>query len=162
MEDEAESVPEEATLADLARFLSAEKDDDEAEALTAIQRRLGNDVNRDDVLPPRVRVMTMHGAKGLSAHVVFIPGLEEEILPRAARREYVGQVYEAARMLFVSITRARLVCVASFAEHRLVNGQYTSVTPSRFTSHLGKPFETRTGGTTAEVAAKAVALSGNL
>jgi DNA helicase-2/ATP-dependent DNA helicase PcrA len=161
-EDEAEPVPEEATLAELARFLSAEKDDDEAEALVAIQRRLGNEVSLEDVLPPRVRMMTMHGAKGLSARVVFIPGLEEEVLPGSARREYVGQVYEAARMLFVSITRARLVCVASFADHRVVNGQYTPVTPSRFTSHLGKPFEMRTGGITTELAAKAVALSDHL
>jgi DNA helicase-2/ATP-dependent DNA helicase PcrA len=153
-EDEAEALPAEATIGELGRYLSAEKDDEQAGILVSIILRLGGEAAADDVLPPKVRVMTMHGAKGLSARIVFIPGLEEEILPGEARRPYVGQVLEAARMLFVSITRARVGCIASFANRRVVNGRPQSQRASRFTSHLGKPFELRTDGMT-EVAARA-------
>jgi superfamily I DNA/RNA helicase len=103
-------------------------------------------------LPPRVRVMTMHGAKGLSGRVVFIPGLEEEILPGPWRQPFPGLVLEAARLLYVSVTRARAACVLSFARTRMVNGQFTNHTPSRFCPNLGGSFSQRTDSfTSAEI-----------
>jgi superfamily I DNA/RNA helicase len=51
------------------------------------------------VLAPRVRIVSMHGAKGLSARVVFIPGLEDELFPGPWRQPYPGLVLEAARLL---------------------------------------------------------------
>jgi DNA helicase II / ATP-dependent DNA helicase PcrA len=93
---------------------------------------------------------------------VFIPGLEEEILPGEARRRYVGQVLESARMLFVSITRARLGCIVSFADSRVVNGRMQPQHPSRFTTSLGQPFERHRGGTTISVAKAAVEASAHL
>jgi DNA helicase-2/ATP-dependent DNA helicase PcrA len=155
-EDVAELLPEDATLAELAQYLGSDKDDQEAEVLFAIHRRLELDVDANDVLPPRVRMMTMHGAKGLSAQMVFIPGLEEELLPGPARRPYPGQVLEGARMLYVSITRARLGCVLSYSTSRFMNGQVDSHTPSRYASHLGKPFQDRNGGMPVETANQAV------
>jgi DNA helicase II / ATP-dependent DNA helicase PcrA len=104
----------------------------------------------------------MHGSKGLSAQMVFIPGLEEEILPGEARRRYVGQVLESARMLFVSITRARLGCIVSFADSRVVNGRMQPQHPSRFTTSLGRPFERRGSGITTSAAKTAVEVSANL
>jgi DNA helicase-2/ATP-dependent DNA helicase PcrA len=151
-EDEAEQLPEGATLSELADYLTSERDDEQAAVLAAIHLRLGNAMRPEDALPPRVRVMTMHGAKGLSAQIVFIPGLEEEILPGDRRRPYVGQVLEAARMLYVSITRARLGCLLSFARSRFINGRWKTHTPSRYTPHLGKPFERRDGGMTEALA----------
>jgi DNA helicase II / ATP-dependent DNA helicase PcrA len=155
--EEVEGLPEEATLAEMARFLGTEKDDERAQVVAAIQARLGNDVDPEETLPERVRVMTMHSAKGLSATIVFIPGMEEEILPSARRARFPGQILEAARMLYVSITRARLACVVSYSEERFINGQQTAHTPSRFTSNLGDRFRKRGGGLTEEQAAAAVA-----
>ena len=60
-------------------------------------------------------------------------------------------------MLFVSITRARVVCVLSHAHTRFVNGANTARTVSRFTSAVGKPFSRRADGFTTELAAKVVA-----
>jgi DNA helicase-2/ATP-dependent DNA helicase PcrA len=162
-EDEAEGIPEGATLGELERYMSVEKPDEQAAALAAIAKRLGDETaTAEEHLPAKVRVMTMHGSKGLSAQMVFIPGLEEEILPGAARRPYVGQVLESARMLFVSITRARLGCVVSFADSRVLNGRTQPETPSRFAAHLGKPFVRRTDGLSTGAAERAVAASANL
>jgi DNA helicase-2/ATP-dependent DNA helicase PcrA len=89
----------------------------------------------DQRLEPVVQLMTMHSAKGLSAQVVFIPGLEEEVLPGAKRSAYAGLVSEAARLLFVSVTRARAACVLSFSRSRLTQGAMRRRTPSRFCQH---------------------------
>jgi superfamily I DNA/RNA helicase len=162
-EDEAEAVPGNATLGELARYLSVEKDDEQAATLASIARRLGDEsATVEEHLSPRVRVMTMHGSKGLSAQMVFIPGLEEELLPGEARKRYVGQVLESARMLFVSVTRARLGCIVSFADRRVVNGRTQPQHPSRFTASLGRPFERRTSGIDTSVARAAVEASANL
>jgi DNA helicase-2/ATP-dependent DNA helicase PcrA len=150
--DEIEGLPPEATLAELTRYLASEKDDDRLQALMAIHARLGTEAEVAEALPERVRVMTMHSAKGLSARVVFIPGMEEEILPSPRRARFPGQVLEAARMLYVSITRARLFCVVSYAEQRFINGHVAFHAPSRFTSDLGGTFERRDGGLSTEQA----------
>ena len=160
--DELQGLPEEATLEEMARFLGTEKDDEQAGVLVAIHARLGEEIEPEEALPERVRVMTMHGAKGLSATVVFIPGLEEQILPGERRARFPGQVLEAARMLYVSITRARLVCGVSYATSRYINGQPTRHTPSRYTAHLGKPFEARHGGITEDLAQRVVNAAAHL
>jgi DNA helicase-2/ATP-dependent DNA helicase PcrA len=159
--DEVEGLPEDATLAEMARFLATEKDDERAAVLAAIHARLGEDVDPEETLPERVRVMTMHSAKGLSATVVFVPGMEEEILPGGRRARFAGQVLEAARMLYVSITRARLACIVTYSEERFINGSQTTHTPSRFTTNLGGTFH-KGGGVTEELAAKTVAARAHL
>lgn len=136
-------LPSGMTLEELRDYLWADTDEQQTALLTAIYERL-NIPTTVSTLPSRVRVMTMHGAKGLSAKVVFIPGLEEEILPGSRRRPYPGLVLEAARLLYVSITRAQACCVLSYAHGRVVYGQYKIHTPSRFTTHLSGQFSWRT------------------
>ena len=114
--------------------------------------RVGQAEAEVTLVPDRVQVMTMHGAKGLAADVVFIPGLEESILPGEKRRPYPGLILEAARMLYVSITRARVACALSYAEQRFINGTTQTQTASRFTSAVDKPFVQRTGGIPADLA----------
>lgn len=91
----------------------------------------------------------MHSAEGLSAKVGFVPGLEEEILPGPWRQPYPGLVLEAARLLYVSVTRARAACILSDAQRRTVNGQFRRQTPSRFVANLGGPFIGRANALTA-------------
>ncbi len=125
-------LPGDMTLAELRDYLWADTDDQRAVLLQAVLGRLGLPIPAVGVLPPRVRIMTMHGAKGLSAKVVFVPGLEEEILPGPRRQPYPGLVLEAARLLYVSITRARAACIISYAQNRIVNGHSRGQAPSRF------------------------------
>ena len=149
-------LPGDMTLRETFGFLAAERDDDRRKMLEVYALRTGQEIDVEQLVPDRVRIMTMHSAKGLSATIVFIPALEEEILPGAKRARFTGQVLEAARMLYVSITRARLACVVSLAEQRFVNGTTTRMTPSRFAADLGTPFEKRASGYDSKMAAHAV------
>lgn len=103
---------------------------------------------------PGVRVMTMHGAKGLQADVVIVPGLEEEVLPGPRRIGNVGFINEGARLLYVSLTRARAALIVSLARSRYWNGAMSAHHPSRYAVHLGGPFLPRAAPLSlAEVAA---------
>lgn len=138
--DSIDGLPPDLTLAEVRDFLWADTDERQADLLRAAFTRLGLGEAQDEVLPPRVRMMTMHRAKGLSARIVFTPGLEEEVFPGDFRRPYPGLVLEAARLLYVSISRARIACIASYAQTRMRFGQFTQMTPSRFANSLGGPF----------------------
>ena len=155
-------VPGAATIEELRNVVWADNDDVAAAVLVAIYERLGLDLPDDVVMPDRVRVMTMHRAKGLSARVVFVPGMEEDIFPGERRGRYPGLVLEAARLLYVSITRARACCLVTFARRRTRYGQFRAATPSRFTSHLGTTVEHRSSGLSASEAAAVARTCGDL
>jgi len=142
-------LPPDINLEELRDLIWADTDEQQTTILTGVLTRLNQPIPPAGVLPPRVRIMTMHGAKGLSARIVFIPGLEEEIIPGPRRQPYPGLVLEAARLLYVSITRARAACILTYAQRRIVNGQFTNQHPSRFTANLNGGFVQRPNGLTA-------------
>jgi DNA helicase II / ATP-dependent DNA helicase PcrA len=57
----------------------------------------------------------MHGAKGLSGKVVFIPGAEQGIMPNAKSLQATGLLIEQRRLFYVSLTRAMACCIISHA-----------------------------------------------
>jgi DNA helicase-2/ATP-dependent DNA helicase PcrA len=142
------ALPADTTLQEVRDYLWADTDQQGAEVLSGIYDRLALEAPQNGFLPPRVRMMTMHNAKGLSAQVVFIPALEEQVLPGNWRRPYPGLVLEAARLLYVSVSRARAACILSFARRRMVYGRVAHHTPSRFTAALGGQFVQRQQGLT--------------
>ena len=140
------ALPDEMVLQELRDYVWADTDEQQATILERVYTRLGRPVPVEAVLPERVRIMTMHGAKGLSGTIVFIPGLEDTILPGTKRVPYPGLVLEAARLLYVSITRARAACIMSNAYRRFFNGRNVAQAPSRFTASLGGTFQQRACG----------------
>ena len=143
----AGGLPVRMTLRELKDYLWADTSEQQGLLLESVFDRLGVPIPKTGMTPPRVRVMTMHGAKGLSAKVVFIPGLEEDILPGKKRQQSPGLVLEAARLLYVSITRARAACIISFAQTRVAHGQFQNqIAPSRFVTKLNGPFSQRSSG----------------
>jgi len=140
------NLPQDITLEELRDYLWIDNPDQMSKLLDTIYTRLGIARPTNGTNQSKVKVMTIHGAKGLSAKVVFIPGLEENMLPGVKRIPYNGLVLEAARMLYVSITRAKSACVQSYANYRLVNGTNTRQTPSRFLRNLNGQFVQRTDG----------------
>ena len=66
---------------------------------------------------PGVSLMTMHASKGLEFPVVFVPTLNEDIVPyRKAVQE--GNLEEDRRMLYVAMTRAKTYLHLSFVKER--------------------------------------------
>ena len=146
----ANALPAGMTLEELRDYLWADTDEQQTVLLEGVLTRLNQRVPAGGVLPPRVRVMTMHGAKGLSGRIVFIPALEEDIFPGPWRQPHPGLILEAARLLYVSITRARAACILSYARSRVINGQFGWRAPSRFAADLNGPFLERTTGLNAQ------------
>ena len=87
-----------------------------------------------------VKVMTLHGCKGLASDVVFIPGLEDGILPDDRQKADDKLQREGARMLFVGITRAKVCCILSYSTKRCVHGQTKTQNLSQYFSHLNENF----------------------
>ena len=112
----ADGLPAGMTLEELRDYLWADTDEQQSALHEAVLTRLSLSIPAEGVLSPRVRIMTMHGAKGLSGKIVFIPGLEEAILPGPKRSPYPGLGLEAARLLYMSITRAKAACIISYAD----------------------------------------------
>ena len=150
-------MPNALTLAELRELFVTTSDEVSASLLTEAYQRMGLEPPEAQDPISKVRMMTMHGAKGLSARAVFIPGLEEEVFPGPRRRPYPGLIEEAARLLYVSITRARAACILSFARRRLVHGQLTQHAPSRFNRSTGGAFNQQVDGLTPAMAARIVA-----
>jgi DNA helicase-2/ATP-dependent DNA helicase PcrA len=103
---------------------------------------LVSDVDAMDRDAKRATLMTLHSAKGLEFPVVFIAGVEEELLPHArSLMEATGPdpdsaVEEERRLFYVGITRARERLVLTHAQTRLHFGQESFRSPSRFLSEI--------------------------
>jgi DNA helicase-2/ATP-dependent DNA helicase PcrA len=83
-----------------------------------------------------VAVMTLHAAKGLEFPVVFLPCLEEGLLPHERSRENEEELEEERRLLFVGMTRAKDELHLSCSRLRLFRGQTRYCVPSSFLGEL--------------------------
>jgi ATP-dependent DNA helicase Rep len=111
---------DEATLADALRKLSL---------MDMLDRQSGDE--QDD----RVRLMTLHAAKGLEFPTVFLAGCEEELLPHRANLAGPG-LEEERRLAYVGITRARQRLFMTYARRRKRFGETLECAPSRFLEEL--------------------------
>ncbi|MDR2458844.1 MAG: UvrD-helicase domain-containing protein [Holosporales bacterium] len=93
--------------------------------------------NADSTVQDRVTISTIHAAKGLEYHTVFIPGFEENIIPHPksiAEKGDVG-IEEERRLCYVAITRTKKEAYITLCNRRTRYGAYDSetyVSPSRF------------------------------
>ncbi len=82
-----------------------------------------------------VSLMTLHSAKGLEFPVVYMIGMEEELLPHRSALEE-DNVEEERRLCYVGITRARKQLILTYTAKRKRYGEETDTTPSRFLYEL--------------------------
>jgi len=79
-----------------------------------------------------VRLMTLHNAKGLEFHTVFLAGLEDGLLPHSRSIESDAELEEERRLFYVGLTRARETVFLSMARRRNLFGNFKDTAPSRF------------------------------
>ncbi|HUX65448.1 DNA helicase II [Sulfuricella sp.] len=83
-----------------------------------------------------LQLMTVHAAKGLEFHAVFLSGLEEGLFPHDNARNEADGVEEERRLMYVAITRARRRLYLSLAQSRMLHGQFRYGLASRFLSEI--------------------------
>jgi len=83
-----------------------------------------------------VQMMTVHAAKGLEFHAVFITGMEEGLFPHENSITEEDGLQEERRLMYVAITRARTKLYMSFSQSRMLHGQTRYGLRSRFFDEL--------------------------
>lgn len=79
-----------------------------------------------------LQMMTVHSAKGLEFHTVFISGMEEGLFPHENSITDDNGVEEERRLMYVALTRARRRLYLSLAQSRMLHGQTRYNVASRF------------------------------
>ncbi|HQU98153.1 MAG TPA: DNA helicase II [Nitrosomonas sp.] len=79
-----------------------------------------------------LQLMTVHAAKGLEFHTVFLSGLEEGLFPHENSLNETDGIAEERRLMYVAMTRARRRLYLSFAQSRMLHGQTRYNIASRF------------------------------
>src|SRR6478672_2568455 len=85
---------------------------------------------------PALQLMTIHSAKGLEFHTVFVTGLEEGLFPHENSMNEMDGVEEERRLMYVAMTRARRRLYLSLAQSRMLHGQVRYGIASRFVDEI--------------------------
>jgi DNA helicase-2/ATP-dependent DNA helicase PcrA len=83
-----------------------------------------------------LQLMTVHAAKGLEFHSVFLSGLEEGLFPHENSLNEINGIAEERRLMYVAMTRARRRLYLSFAQSRMLHGQTRYNIVSRFLDEI--------------------------
>ncbi len=85
-----------------------------------------------------VTLMTLHAAKGLEFPVVFMPGMEETILPHSRALYDQSEMEEERRLCYVGMTRAEQELYLTHCVSRMLYGGVQHNPPSRFLSEINE------------------------
>ena len=88
----------------------------------------------DDNSSEKVRLMTIHQAKGLEFKIVFVVGLEQGIFP--SDRD-LDNLDEERRICYVAVTRAMRELYLTSASNRFIYGHSEFLAPSQFIREMG-------------------------
>jgi DNA helicase II / ATP-dependent DNA helicase PcrA len=141
--DEQEATMRESSIFDLMesmRHRVVNTETDLIDFLSSACLEEKRDSAEDDEEKKRgVSLITMHAAKGLEFPIVYLPGIEEGILPHS-RSVLEGTKEEERRLLYVAITRARRRLTVSHCQTRKKYGDKVSCSPSSFLKELDKNY----------------------
>jgi len=123
---------QEETGGSIAEFL------DEAALMASVDDRAVKAVNQGEVPEEAVTLMTLHNAKGLEFPVVFLVGMEENLIPHRSSTGSLQEIEEERRLLYVGITRAQEALFLVNCESRMSFGRTEFARPSRFLEDVPK------------------------
>lgn len=102
------------TIREAARVLVEEGAANLSEIVSTLRYRIATRMPlSQDENEPRVRIMTLHSAKGLEADNIIVASIADEIMPGFTTESEI--IAEQARLLYVAITRARHKLVVSWS-----------------------------------------------
>ncbi len=104
------------------------------------QITLLTDADEKDPQADVVKLMTVHAAKGLEFHCVFVAGLEELLFPSGMSINTREELEEERRLFYVAITRAKSKLWLSYANSRYRFGSLVQNEASRFIHELPENF----------------------
>ena len=111
---EAPLIPMQAFLESVALQTDSDTDDDKKEEAN------------------RIKLLTVHTAKGLEFPYVYIIGMEENLFPSSLSTGSLQDIEEERRVFYVALTRAEKAVTLSFARQRFRFGKTESNPVSRF------------------------------
>ncbi len=163
------TLPADMTLDELLSFFGADTDADRRVILELVNQRIGAAPAPAAAPVKRLRILTMHGAKGLSGMVVFIPSVEQGIMPSFRAIHAAGLLIEHRRLFYVSVTRAMAACIISHSAlhagasaFRLRQQPRVMLPRSQFLNEMGIASTNRAQGLSPAEAAQIVGDIGNL
>ena len=120
---------------------------DEPDELTAFLAHAALEAgeHQADAGADALQLMTVHSAKGLEFHSVFVSGLEEGLFPHENSLTEADGIEEERRLMYVALTRARRRLYLSFAQSRLLHGQTRYGIASRFFHEIPEALMRRVG-----------------
>jgi len=148
----AGTLPREMNLQELCELLGAPSSVDQSFVIDRVYERLKVQAP-SPASQKKVRIMTMHGAKGLTGRVVFIPSASQGIIPNNKGLSATGRLIEQRRLFYVSVTRAMAACIVSHATQykgaaaqALAQKGFTRLTRSQFLNEMGVRSVNRSAG----------------
>ena len=97
---------------------------------------LGDETAQDEGPEDKVRLMTVHSAKGLEFPIVYVVGVEDGIFPNSRAIENEGGLEEERRLFYVAMTRAMRELRIGYSEVRTRYQGSSHSMPSRFLAEL--------------------------
>jgi DNA helicase-2/ATP-dependent DNA helicase PcrA len=85
----------------------------------------------------KLKLMTIHAAKGLEFPYVYVVGMEENLFPSSMVQSQ-AEFEEERRLFYVAITRAKQCLSISFAKSRFIFGNINFGRPSSFLFEIDK------------------------
>jgi len=118
---------------------------DEPDELTAFLAHAALEAGEHQALAgaDALQLMTVHSAKGLEFHSVFVSGMEEGLFPHENSLTEADGIEEERRLMYVALTRARRRLYLSFAQSRMLHGQTRYGIASRFFREIPEPLMRR-------------------
>jgi DNA helicase II / ATP-dependent DNA helicase PcrA len=153
-------LPQQMNLDELLQLLSADNEKNQQAIIEKVNIRLNVPQQPIAAGRKKIQILTMHGAKGLSGKVVFIPSCEQQIMPSTRALHAAGLLIEQRRLFYVSLTRARAACILSHASFHTVaqsfvinQRQTIPMVRSQFLNEANIPSVARANGLTPAEAA---------